>query len=271
MDLTNNPALSGNASNIYSTVVNLVDLPQAGFEYKFRENGNWESVANRSFKLLSTNGDIVLPAVFYNDASPCDLLPQDTMVTFRLHLTNGTTAIDGTVFNSATMFPKINGDFNNWNSGMWDFTLPDMSNNPLGSDYWEYTALVPKGKTLLQKFKFGFSPAVGANVDNEAGFQQDHGQYIRTLSAAYSMPHAEFGTNFAAIRVESSFGDLKVGVPSGDVVPVTWLGRPCVTLQVRSSLTGGSWLDIPTSEAEQSTNWPISTGSSQFFRLQKRP
>ena len=85
------------------------------------------------------------------------------------------------------------------------------------------------------------------------------------------MPYAEFGTNFAAIRVESSFGDLKVGVPSGDVVPVTWLGRPCVTLQVRSSLTGGSWLDIPTSEAEQSTNWPISTGSSQFFRLQKRP
>ena len=273
-DLTNNPALSGSASNVYSMQLKVVGFPGATSEYKFRANGGWESPASTGGNnrvLTLAGGDQVLPLVFYNDASACDLLPQDTTVTFRLHITNGTTAIDGTVFNRATHEVKINGQFNNWNSGNWDLTLPAMVNAPMDSEYYEHTVVLPKGSTIRQTFKFGLSPQVGANIDNEAASGQDHVQYVRTLSDSYVMPIAEFGTNHAATRVESSFGDLKVGAPSGGTVPLTWLGRPCVTLQVRSSLTGGDWEDIPTSESEQSTNWPISTGSSQFFRLQKRP
>jgi hypothetical protein len=275
IDLTNNPTLSGNASNIYSMVVQFIDLADTLVPYKFRMNGGWENPAstggqNRTFN-LGSGPTQVLPLVYYNDASPCDLLAQDTTVTFRLHLTNGTVALDGTVFDRATMEAKINGAFNSWNGNNWDATLPTMVNTPPGSDYFEYTTVLPRGASVAQAFKFGiYQPYVTVNVDNELPPYQDHIQYVRTLGASYAMPYAEFGTNYAATRVESSFGDLKVGAPSGGAVPITWLGRPCVTLQVRSSLAGGSWQDIPTTDSEQYTNWPLSTGSSQFFRLQKR-
>ncbi|MEO6182087.1 MAG: hypothetical protein ABIP71_03090, partial [Verrucomicrobiota bacterium] len=103
IDFTNNPAVSGNASNVYSQT-----LPVTGFpgstpgEYKFRApiGDTWESINNRpSFTL--TGGDQVLPLVFYNNASPCDLLATATPVTFTLSLTNGTVDKDGIVFNSA--------------------------------------------------------------------------------------------------------------------------------------------------------------------------
>lgn len=276
-DLTNNPAQSGNASNIYTAVLEVIGFPASALEYKFRLNGGWEnplSTGGNNRTLTLAGGDQVLPLVYYNDASICDLVLDDTTVTFSLRITNGTVATDGTVFDRATHSVRINGEFNNWNGGNWDLTLPTMNNVPLGSDNFEYATVIPKGRTLAQKFKFGIRDEVNnlpANVDNEAGFQQDHIQHIRTRETTYTMPYADFGTNFAAVRVESSFGELRIGAPVGGSVPITWLGRPCVTLQVRSSLTGGAWVDLPTTESAQSTNWPLSTGSRQFFRLQKRP
>ena len=78
-DLTNNPALSGNASNIYSTIIPVIGANGDSFEYKFRANGGWESPTstagnNRSFQIAGPNQ--VLPLVFYSDASPCDILSQ---------------------------------------------------------------------------------------------------------------------------------------------------------------------------------------------------
>jgi hypothetical protein len=138
-----------------------------------------------------------------------------------------------------------------------------MVNNPIGSDFYEHTAVVPAGRALGQKFKFSIGGA-----DNEAGFQADHIQYMRTTGGTYTMPVAEFGTNYASVRVEPAFGNLKAGAPTGGNIPVTWLGLPCVTLQTRDSLSTGTWTDLPATDATSATNWP-NTGS-QFFRLQKR-
>ncbi len=264
-DLTNNPALSGSASNVYSMVLPVVGNAGASIQYKFRSPipDTWESPAstagaNRSFQIAG--GAQVLPLVFYSDASVCDLLTQPVTVTFLLHLTNGTTATDGTVYNGSQNV-HINGDFNGW--APWDSLLPIMTNNPIGSDFYEYQAVLPAGKVLGQKFKLSIGGA-----DNEAGFQADHIQYIRTTSSTYTMPAAEFGTNFASVRVEPAFGNLKASAPVAGNIPVTWSGLPCVTLQTRSSLTTGTWTDLPQTDATSSTNWP-NTGS-QFFRLQKR-
>jgi len=262
-DLTNNPALPGNAINIYSAVLPVVADTNAVIEYKFRANGGYESPAstsggNRTFTVAG--GPQVLPLVFYSDASPCDLLAHEVTVTFVLRLTNGTAASDGTIYNGSQTV-HINGEFNNW--GTWDVLLPQLINNPIGSDYYEFTTTIPAGRALAQKFKFSIGGA-----DNEAGFGADHIQYIRTTGTTYTMPVSEFGPNYAAVRVENAFGDLKVSSPAGGNIPVSWLGLPCVTLQHRADLNSGAWVDLPATDATSSTNWP--NVGNQYFRLQKR-
>ncbi len=261
-DLTNNPALSGNASNIYSSVLPVVGANGASFSYKFRANGGWESPistggGDRSFQVAGPTQ--VLPLVFYNDASPCDMLSQFTTVTFFLQLTNGTTATDGTVFNGSQSV-HINGEFNGW--APWDVFLPQMSAAGSNNLYAYQTVLNP-GAARAQKFKF----SIGGS-DNEAGFGADHVQIVRSFGNSFDLPVAQFGTNFASTRVEQAVSGLKV-TPSGGNVAVTWDGTPCVTLQTRSSLNSGSWTDLPATETLSSTNWP-NAGGNRFFRLQKR-
>lgn len=263
VDLTNNPALSGNASNIYSAVIPVIANTNAVIDYKFRANGGYESPlstggGNRTFAVAG--GPQVLPVVFYSDASPCDLLTHDVTVTFVLRLTNGTAATGGVIYDGSQTL-HINGEFNNW--AAWDLLLPQMVNNPIGSDFYEFTTTIPAGRALAQKFKFSIGGA-----DNEAGFAADHVQYIRTTGSTYTMPVSEFGPNYAAVRVENAFGNLKAGAPTGGNVPITWLGLPCVTLQHRANLNSGTWTDLPATDATSSTNWP--NVGSQYFRLQKR-
>ena len=268
-DMTNNPTLSGSASNIYSAVVPVTGFPGGGGSYKFRANGGWESPAstggnNRTFTIAG--GDQVLPLVFYNDASPCDLLAQDTTVTFVLHITNGTPTSDGTtVFNSGSDAVYINGEFLGW----WAWgPFGGPANTQLtnsGPDLYQQSFVIPKGHTLAQTYKYSIN-----GPDNEAGFAVNHVRYVRTLGSSFTMPTDEFLTNSAAVRTEPSFGNLTVGSPVAGNIPVTWLGRPCVTLQVNSNINKPTWVDLPATEATQSTNWP-NTGGAKFFRLQKRP
>ncbi len=259
-DLTNNPTLNGNASNIYSTVIEVIANPGTSYSYKFRANGGWESPTStggndRSFQVAG--GPQVLPLVFYSDASPCDLLDQFTTVTFFCQITNGTTATDGAIFNGSNL--KINGEFNGWAG--WDALLPDMLYAGSNDLYYHTTVLNP-GATRAQKFKYSIG-----GPDNEAGFGADHIQYVRSFGNSYELPPAKFGTNYAATRIEQAVSGLKI-VPAGANVAVTWDGTPCVTLQTRTTLTG-PWTDLPTSETLSATNWP-NTDPSRFFRLQKR-
>ena len=62
VDLTNNPALSGDASNVYSAVIGIQGVPGAkGGAFKFRMNSGWEETAlgdDRNFTIIG--GDQVL-------------------------------------------------------------------------------------------------------------------------------------------------------------------------------------------------------------------
>lgn len=275
--LTNNPALATVESNIYSTTLAITNFPNTAYRYKFRANGGWESAAiygvgiNLDREFFLAGNEQILPLVTYNDASLCDVLLEPTSTTFVLQVTNGTVATDGTVFvkdppGTTRLF--INGEFNGWQG--WNEFLPELVNNPAGSDFYEITIPLPAGAPRAQKFKFGMLGASTSNLDNEAPTYQDHISYIRTFGPTATLPVAQFGTNYAATRVEPSFGNLKAGTPSGGNVPITWLGGPCITLQTRASLTSGNWTDLPATDATGSTNWP-NTGGAQMFRLRKRP
>ncbi|MCX6922594.1 MAG: hypothetical protein NT154_05175, partial [Verrucomicrobia bacterium] len=274
--LTNNPALYGNASNLYSAILTIGGVPGACQSYKFRSQGGWESPAasggnNRTFQLAG--GDQVLPLVYYNDASPCDLLQVDTQVTFLLQMTNGTTSADGSItFDRGVNHLYLNGEFLSWwswNTGFGGSEGPqyELTNNPVGSDYFQQTFTIPSGRTLNMTYKYSID-----GYDNEAGFAQNHIRYVRTLSGVpYTMPTDRFGTNQGPLLVETSTSNLVIGAVSGGKIPVSWGGRQCVTLQTKPSLSGGVWTDLPATEGTSSTNWPISGNGPQFFRWKKAP
>lgn len=244
--------------------------------FKFRANGGWEEPGfnpiynsnDRSWD-ATTTGDKVLPLVFYSDASLCDVLAEDTAVTFSIRVTNGTVALDGHVFDNSVDTIHINGEslLGTWQP--WNFLLPTLFRDG-SSDYYTNTFVIPAGRPRNQKVKYNMvdgNTLIGG--DNEAPQFADHVQWIRTTNNTYTMAPVEFGTNYAAIRVQKQYGDLAIGAASGGNVPVTWLGCPCVTLQSRTNLTSGSWTDLPATESASATNVPATVGQ-QYFRLQKR-
>lgn len=281
--LTNDPALPFPQDYIYKNTFTIayqkayLTWPTASqyiHAYKFRANGGWEEPAvnplfgnndRRLSGLLPGPAD-TLPLVFYSDASLCDVLAQDTTVTFRLHLTNGTVATDGTIYDKNTMGVYMNGEslLGFWETWGNTAALPLLTNNPPGSDYYEYTQLIPAGRPVNQKVKYSIN-----GPDNEAPQYSDHVQWIRTTNTTYVMAPVEFGTNYASARVQQQWGNLAVGTSSGGNVPVDWLGCPCVILQSRSSLSTGSWSDVGTTDAASSHSAPANE-AQQYYRLRKR-
>jgi hypothetical protein len=71
---------------------------------------------------------------------------------------------------------------------------------------------------------------------------------------------------FGSMVQESAIGDLAIGSRSAGNVPISWLGLPGVSLQTMTNLTSGTWLELPNTYGQNSTNYPVGTGAS-FFRL----
>lgn len=265
-DMTNNPTLSGNASNIYSCVAVVPGFPGGGASYKFRENSGYESPSstggnNRTLTLAG--GDQMLPLVFYNDATLCDVITETNYVTFTVSMTNATTFPgDGSV--PFTGQPVVlNAEFLGWWGGTgWTDPLVDRSQYTLtnipSTQLYTITLPVPKGHALALTYKYGMD--TGTSLDNEAGNATNHVRYIRGNS--YTMPLDTFGT----MTTEPSFGNLKASDSGSGNVSVTWLGRQCVALQTSTNLT--SWTDHPETDGMNSTNWPVS-GGNLYFRLVK--
>lgn len=237
----------------------------AGIDYQFRySNGgtvydNKAGGGNRYVltpNLASTN----LPAVFFNDVTPNDVLNVATIVVFSVNMTN---AVDTSfnVFNPGTDFVFINGAFNGWVT--WApidlapyqmVTLP----TPAGNQVYRYTNTFAQYSGRGQKYKFSMNGS-----DNEAPGGQDHFRYIRSTNGYYEMPLDKFGTQY----VEPKFGNLVAGPAVGGVVPISWLGYPNVSLQTRSNLTVGTWQTVAGTSGGSATNWATAGSDAQFFRL----
>jgi len=291
--MTNDPSLSGNASNLYSTTLPLPDGTKSTLgnwsRFKFRASPkgdgtdtDWETAAvygvggNKDRIFYIAGGDQTLPVRTYNDASLCDLLTQPIQVKVVLQITNGTPDINSVPFDKANDLIYLNGAFIAWNAANAYWTtnndaLPLMTNNPVGSDFYEQTIVLPAGSNRRQEFKFGlFGPAHGfTGFDNEGGVGANHVAYVRSAGSTYTFPAAQFGPLFTASLVEQQWGNLAVGPASGGSLPITWLGYPCVTLQSSAGLAPAAWVNHPATDAQSATNWPVA-GGQQYFRLQKR-
>lgn len=280
LPLTNNPTLSGNATNIYSAICPVVGYRPVGIAYKFRANGGWESpisTGGGDRHSTVTNASQVLPLVFYNDNSPYDLVQSDTLVKFTLTLPDGTLDKDGFAFAKGVDHIFVNGDFLGWwGWGAGGAPAADEMLQVGTSDIYTNSFLVPRGNSIYLTYKYSFD-----GLDDEAGFGTNHVREVRTYAPAYTLPTDKWSFTLAQNPglniltpgtngiVELDFGYLTAGQSAAGKIPVTWLGRPGVVLQNRSSLTGGAWSDNNNSDATMSTNWP-NGGGSQFFRLKKK-
>jgi len=286
LPLTNNPTLPGSLSNIYSGTFPAVGYPGGlTINYKFRENGGWETPAStggNNRQAAITNSTQVLPLVFYNDASTSDLVLAPTVVTFTLTLPDGTPDDGGVPFDSSVDMVYINGDFlgwYGWNTGFGgsETAADQMTNNPPGSDTYQQSFTIPPGNSLNLTYKYSVD-----GYDDENGFATNHSRYIRSYGPVYTMPLDSWswtvcppGTAYpnpgiaSTNIVEPSFGYLAIQPASGGNLPITWLGRPAVVLQSSSSLNG-TWIDNLGTDGTQATNWPNASGN-QFFRLKKNP
>ena len=257
--LTNNPA--GPNTNLYSTVVPIADGIGANEFYKFwasvAANGGWETFANNRSLTVVAGNTHVLPVASFNDEVIGDFLPADTLVTFTISMTNAV-GTDSHAFDPANDHVYVNGIpiFVSWDSvSLSGF---ELTNNPVGSKLYSLTILIPQFSPVRTSYKYSIN-----GTDNEAGNGVNHIRYIRQ-TGTYSLPLDTFGT----MTAEISFGNFKAGPAVAGHVPLSWLGRPGVHLQSRTSLSTGSWVDVPGTDGLSATNYPIS-GAIQFFRLIK--
>jgi hypothetical protein len=256
---TNNPSAPN--TNIYSTVVTLVDGVGARRQYKFwasiSANGGWETMANnRVMQLVGGPPNptpLVLPPVLFDDLyiDPASRLSADTTVTFTVNMTNAV-SYDGSLgrpFDPTLDSVNINGvppPFVAWGAG-----LPQCINNPVGSELYSIDILLPKGSPVQQIYKYGID-----ELDNEAPAGQNHVRYVRS-TGTYVMPLDKFGKQLVE--------NYLTAVPStpGHVM-VTWGAG--THLQTRTSLSSGAWTDHPETIGMYSTNWPTGGGAT-FFRV----
>ena len=236
--LTNRPAPD---TNVYVGVWTIVNNPGTAVTYKFWDTkfpGNYENPistggANRSFNLLTTNGNIVVADVLFSDIQLSDVLPTETVVTFSVNMTNAV-GTDSHVFNPSADSVYINGDFLGWPT--WDVLLPQVTNNPVGSGIYTFQQTFAAGSFLPLTYKYSIN-----GIDNEAGFGQNHLRYIRS-GGNYVLPLDKFGTALS----EPQNGNIAIGAQSGGKVPVSWLGTPGILLQTAASLSSPiHWTTVP--------------------------
>ena len=223
---TNNPSASN--TNLYSTVIPFFDFPTAVEQFKFVANGptisgdDWENptistLSGNRFFSLGSNATLVLPPVYFSDVGIDDILPTNTLVTFRVSMTNAV-GTDGSTFDPSSSTVYLNGVFGTWWS--WGSNpLPaqwQLTNNPVGSEVYTLEVPFPAESELVVTYKYGLN-----GLDNEAASGNNRVRYIRTLGS-YVMPLDVFDNQV----VEPSFGSLTATTAPSGQVDVSWLAVP---------------------------------------------
>lgn len=263
--MTNNPAPD---TNILTAVVTHSYTPIGACfnEYKFFYSppDTWESPqstagGNRNFTITSANQ--VLPTVYWNDQTPCDVLETPVNVTFSIDMT-GATGTDATIYDG-TQTIYLNGDFLGW----WGWGAPGptnyaMTKNPT-SDVHSITLSIAAGAGLQKTYKYSMTGA-----DNEAGFGVNHVRLIRTDAGStnYSMPRDLWiNTNPGASHTETAIGGLVAKPSTPGNVTLQWIGLPCTYMQGSTNING-PYTPLFEARGVSSTNVAVS-GDKMYFRL----
>jgi hypothetical protein len=179
--MTNNP--SDPNTNLYSMTIAATEVPLNLQHYKFfiDTGANWENpsdlnkdcTGNRFVNLLETNGDIVLPPVYFADLPPAP--PITNTVTFQVDM-----SIQAALgrFVTGTDTVECRGSFNNWNSGAFVLTN-DL--NAVNSNLYSGTLNLITPPTGIS-YKFWDSNAKAGNNGYEAPTSTGGGNRSYTLS-----------------------------------------------------------------------------------------
>lgn len=240
-------------TDIYRGTLRIISLPEARFEYGFsyREDfprgarGGAEQFTKRCFGLLTTNGSIVLPVVFFDDLEPNDVLTRNTAVRFSVDMAGAVTT-DGHPFHPTLDRVSVNGDFIWWYPryysggpsipgwGPWDpiawepYYLNQYYLNVPRTQVYTGAVTLDTSERILLTYRYGIN-----GWDNEPPGERNRVRYIRT-AGEYTLPLDKFG----APEQELSIGNLTATRSDPDHVLISWLGRPGVRLQ--------SCADLPT-------------------------
>jgi hypothetical protein len=234
----------------------------------------WEDGGNKLIVFTGsepTNPDgyhlITVAPAYFNNLSPSDVLAQDTLVTFRLNMTNAVTfGAPGTPFDPATQGVYLNGNFVPW--WVWSGLPSAYEMKDDGSTYgdalagdliysWQQT--FTKGSSARVEYKYGIQ-----SNDNEAGFGQNHVRYINSYNATYVMPIDTFGVQYQ----EPAVGAVSISSQPPGSVTLTWNGRPGIHVQQTSSLSPPAWQDVASSDGVSSIVLGIGSGN-KYYRLVK--
>lgn len=229
----------------------------------------WEDGNN---KTLSFNGSepvnaggyhlITVPKTYFNNITASDILTSDTLVTFRVNMSNAKNS-DGSAFDPAAQGVWINGNFIpwwGWGSMPVEYQLLDGGTGgdaTAGDKIYTLGVTLPRGTNTRLEYKYGMDSA-----DNEAGFGLNHVRYVRA-NGTYVMPIDVFGV----METEPVVGALSISAPSSGSVTITWNGRIGVRLQSASTI-GGGWTDVAGTDGQSSKVVTLGAGQ-QFFRLVK--
>lgn len=289
--LTNNPTAS--TSNIFSGTYIDRNAPGAGERYKFVINTNGGGTAyeqpastgggDRQFLLGSVA--MTNPLVLWGDRNPNDVVLVETTITFHVSMTN---ALDrwGVAFDPNNDRVMVDGNFvQPAFPVMSDFADPNIEivfpNNLMNRDTpqglsYSLSFVLAAGSPVQVDYKYGILRSAGSlnntNIDNEAGFAENHTRYIRTSATGgtYDFPLDAFGQQRTdpAGAIEPLFGKLVIGGLSGGNFPISWLGIRGVHLQSSTNLTSGVWQDVSNTDGSNASTQPKTSGS-KFFRLVK--
>lgn len=303
--LTNNTSAAN--TNLYSATVNMgegasfvlqyryTNSSYNGWVYDYAQDGGPNWVNNNNYRriirmpvtptLLITN----VPAVYFNDLAPDDLLPVPTPVQFSVDM-NGAVGNDGHVFAAGDnvyingIFAGATPSYPNAAAGVAQYWYPwsggvEIVPAPAGyqmieqgsSTVYTNTIVLPAGTPVGLSYQYGMDPGgfYGGPLEDESTNYLVHYRVVRSTGVSpYVMPIDAFTNQpyvepfFSAGNIGASGslagGQLTVGPAVAGEIPVSWLGRPGAHLQSAGNLSG-PWTDVWNTDG---TNWTAGTSTT---------
>jgi hypothetical protein len=178
-------------SNVYTGTWPITASPNASSQYKFVENGNYESSpvnnasGNRYYYVLSATPTLVLPIVFYNDQPFAPICQVTFSVDMSAQLYFGTWTPSDGVFCQG-----INGNWSDVNQGLANAT--QMTNNPTAANTNIYYVTFPAGEGSSQQWKFTYNGTSGTVYEQPTSTGGNNRSLTVPTVSAYTVPTVLF-------------------------------------------------------------------------------
>jgi hypothetical protein len=229
-------------TNIWECTVDITNNVGASLPYKFIMDGNWETIANRTF--IMTNVTQTLPAVYFNNVTNVAIpIP----VTFSVNM--GVALARGAFNPGGGDYLEAYGSFNTGAGGAWlgGSILTNTPANPVVYSGTYTTTNAPGGNMLYQ---FVINGSTWESTGNR--------QHVFANTNAVILPTA-------FLNDVATLGPLTNAPASATSASLSWQAGPLVRVQTSTNLTG-PWQNVDGTEGQSSTTAPVGPEQT-YFRL----